>query len=89
MREWIVRLVDWFRRDTLERELAEELRFHRQQLERGVERSFLDANDIVREAEEMLCDAVAVHRLDAQRLEDEHVEHAGQQVASRSRHGQG
>src|SRR5688572_15126607 len=34
MREWIARLLDWFRRDALDRELAEELRFHRQQLER-------------------------------------------------------
>jgi putative ABC transport system permease protein len=34
MREWLARLIDWFRRDRLDRELAEELRFHRQQLER-------------------------------------------------------
>ena len=36
MREWLTRLVDWFRRDTLDRELAEELRFHQRQLERDV-----------------------------------------------------
>src|SRR5688500_14372074 len=34
MREWLARIVDWVRRDALDRELAEELRFHRQQLER-------------------------------------------------------
>ena len=34
MREWIARLRDWTRRDALDRELAEELRFHREQLER-------------------------------------------------------
>jgi len=34
MREWLVRLRDWFRRDRLERELEEELRFHRERLER-------------------------------------------------------
>ncbi|HEU4628322.1 MAG TPA: ADOP family duplicated permease [Gemmatimonadaceae bacterium] len=34
MREWITRLLDWLRRDALNRELAEELRFHRQLLER-------------------------------------------------------
>ncbi len=34
MREWIARLIDWLRRDSLERELAEELRFHQAQLER-------------------------------------------------------
>ncbi len=34
MREWLVRIADWFRRDRLDAELGEELRFHRQQLER-------------------------------------------------------
>ena len=34
MRELIARIADWFRRDRLERELAEELQFHRSQLER-------------------------------------------------------
>ena len=34
MREWLARLIDWFRRDALDRELAEEVRFHREHLER-------------------------------------------------------
>ena len=34
MREWLTRLRDWLRRDRLDRELTEELRFHREQLER-------------------------------------------------------
>ena len=34
MREWLARLRDWLRRDRLDRELTEELRFHRAQLER-------------------------------------------------------
>jgi predicted permease len=34
MREWLSRLSDWLRRDRLDRELAEELRFHQEQLER-------------------------------------------------------
>ena len=34
MREFLNRLVDWFHRDRLERELAEELRFHRSLAER-------------------------------------------------------
>ena len=34
MRERLARLRDWYRRDTLDRELAEELAFHRRQLER-------------------------------------------------------
>lgn len=35
MREWMNRLVDMFRRNTLDRELAEELDFHRRHLEQG------------------------------------------------------
>jgi predicted permease len=34
MREWLARIHDWLRRDRLDAELAEELRFHRAQLER-------------------------------------------------------
>ncbi|MBC7898042.1 MAG: ABC transporter permease, partial [Cytophagaceae bacterium] len=34
MREALNRLLDWFRRDRLDAELVEELRFHREQLER-------------------------------------------------------
>ena len=39
MRETLARLIDWMRRDTLDRELTEELQFHRQQLEREIENS--------------------------------------------------
>jgi putative ABC transport system permease protein len=34
MREWLTRLIDWMRRDRLDAELAEEMRFHREHLER-------------------------------------------------------
>jgi predicted permease len=34
MREWLARIIDWVRRDRLEAELDDELRFHRSQLER-------------------------------------------------------
>ncbi len=34
MREWLARLRDWLRRDALDRDLKEELRFHRERLER-------------------------------------------------------
>ena len=34
MREWLARIVDWFRRDRLDAELREELEFHRAQIER-------------------------------------------------------
>ena len=36
MREWLTRLIDWFRRDKLEAELRDELRFHHSSLERDV-----------------------------------------------------
>src|SRR5687768_6345711 len=34
MREWMSRLQDWIRRDALDRDLSEELDFHRNQLQR-------------------------------------------------------
>ena len=34
MREWLTRLIDWFRRDKLEAELRDEIRFHHSSLER-------------------------------------------------------
>src|SRR5215207_5687199 len=34
MREWLARVIDWIRRDRLDSELADELRFHQQHLER-------------------------------------------------------
>jgi predicted permease len=34
MREWLIRIIDWFRRDTLEAELRDEIRFHHSSLER-------------------------------------------------------
>ena len=37
MREWLARLRDWLRRDQLDTELAEELRFHRELLSRDAE----------------------------------------------------
>jgi putative ABC transport system permease protein len=39
MREWIARAIDWMRRDRLDRELQDELRFHREHLERDAVRS--------------------------------------------------
>jgi predicted permease len=37
VREWIARVLDWFRRDALDRELSEELQWHREQLAREAE----------------------------------------------------
>ena len=36
MREWLARMADRLRRDRLDAELAEELRFHRERLERDL-----------------------------------------------------
>ena len=45
MREWLARFRDWFRRDQLDRELAEELRFHRERLERDAATDGADAEE--------------------------------------------
>jgi putative ABC transport system permease protein len=45
MREWLTRLRDWLRRDQLDRELTEELRFHRQQLEHDARNSGADPDE--------------------------------------------
>jgi len=47
MREWIARGRDWLRRDALDRELAEELRFHRAQLERDARAAGSSAEEAV------------------------------------------
>ena len=39
MREWLTRLIDWFRRDKLEAELRDEIRFHHSSLERDARAS--------------------------------------------------
>ena len=45
MREWLARLRDWLRRDRLDAELTEELRFHRQQLEREARHAGADTEE--------------------------------------------
>ena len=45
MREWLARLFDWFRRDRLDADLAEELRFHARQLERDMSTPETDGRD--------------------------------------------
>ena len=60
MREWFFRLIDWFRRPVLERELDEELRFHRQQLERAALASGASAQDAASSARRRLGDDLRV-----------------------------
>jgi putative ABC transport system permease protein len=47
MREWLARLRDWLRRDRLDRELGEELRFHRERLEREAEAAGANRDEAV------------------------------------------
>jgi len=54
MREWLARLRDWLRRDTLDRELTEELRFHRAQLERDARSAGADAEEAIYSARRRL-----------------------------------
>jgi putative ABC transport system permease protein len=61
MRELLSRLIDWFRRDTLDRELAEELAFHRQQLENAARSEGIDAADARYVASRQLGNVTSVH----------------------------
>jgi hypothetical protein len=45
MRETLTRLLDWLRRDRLDADLSEELRFHADQLERDARASGAAAHD--------------------------------------------
>ena len=45
MREWLSRILDWFRRDRLDAELVEELRFHQAQAERDAHAGGLALED--------------------------------------------
>src|SRR5215217_4645616 len=60
MRERLARLFDWFRRDTLDRELQEELAFHRQQLEQAARSDGDDANSARYAASRRLGNVTAV-----------------------------
>lgn len=50
MREWLARIIDWLRRDRLDAELAEELRFHQARLERDAHAAGAPASEAVRMA---------------------------------------
>src|SRR5918992_5817663 len=54
MREWLARLRDWLRREQLERELLEELRFHREQLEHDALSAGGSSHDVARAARRRL-----------------------------------
>ena len=60
MRESLNRLRDWFRRDRLEREMAEEFQFHRQLAERDARAAGLTPADASYEAKRRFGNATAV-----------------------------
>ena len=62
MRESFNRLLDWFRRDRLSRELAEEMEFHRQLAERDARVAGLATADAVYEAKRRFGNATEIGR---------------------------
>ncbi len=54
MREWLARIIDWLRRDRLDAELAEELRFHQGQSERDQRAAGLSDHEAARAARRRL-----------------------------------
>lgn len=58
MREQLARLLDWFRRERLERELAEELDFHRDQLENAARGEGISPDDARQAAQRKLGSAM-------------------------------
>ena len=61
MREWLNRLRDWLRREELDRELTEELRFHREQLERDAKGEGAPAESVPYLARRRLGNLTRVH----------------------------
>ena len=54
MREWLMRMLDWVRRDRLDRELSDELQFHRAQLERDARIAGAPGGDVAGAARRQL-----------------------------------
>jgi len=67
MREWLARIIDWFRRDRLDAELAEELRFHRARLELDERAAGTSGSDAARAARRRLGNVTRIHE-DAREL---------------------
>ena len=61
LREWLARLGDWLRRDRLDRELTQELRFHRAQLERDARDAGVAGNEVGYLAKRRLGNLTRVH----------------------------
>ena len=61
MGEWVARLKDWFRRGRLDRELGEELRFHRARLERDAQEGGADPAEAGYAARRRLGNVTHIH----------------------------
>jgi predicted permease len=81
MREWLVRLVDWFRRDRLDAELAEELRFHQAQLERDEQAAGTPADEATRVARRRLGNTTRIRERARDRWSIAWLDHLRQDVA--------
>ena len=56
--------------------------FPQHALQRGIERAFLDLQQVVGDLLDVLDQRIAVHRLQPERVEDHHFERAGEEVAA-------
>ena len=80
MREWLARIVDWFRRDRLDAELSEELEFHRAQLERDTRAAGDDALEAHWAARRRLGNVTRVHEESRDRWAVPWLDHLQQDV---------
>lgn len=80
MREMFARLVDWWRRDTLDRELKEELRFHQQQLERDNEGADTDPSAISNSAVRRMGNLTSIREAARERWSIPWMDHLQQDV---------
>ncbi|MBK9238859.1 MAG: ABC transporter permease [Acidobacteria bacterium] len=80
MREWINRLVDVFRRGRLDRELAEELRFHEGHLERGAADAGLSPDAASAQARRRLGNVTQITEATRERWSFQWLDHLQQDV---------
>src|SRR5215211_4213733 len=80
MREWLARLFDWVRRDRLQAELDDELRFHRAQLERDARAGGVSPDDAPWVARRRLGNATRVREDARERWSVPWLDHVQQDV---------
>src|SRR5882672_4578716 len=80
MREWLERIRDWLRRDTLEGDLTEELRFHRDLLERDARADGTSATEVPYAARRRLGNVTRVREEARERWSIPWLEHVQQDM---------